>query len=74
MLSGLARLGWIADYNDAITYLELFAEGNSYNYGEWVNAEYTGLIAQAKTLPGGVDRDALLYAAEPILFGGTMAD
>ena len=70
---GLARLGWIADYNDPITYLEMFVNGNSYNYGEWVNDEYTALIEQAKALPGGVERDALLYQAEPILFGGSLA-
>lgn len=69
---GLARLGWIADYNDPVTYLELFVNGNSYNYGEWVNDEYTSLIDQAKKLPGGAERDALLYQAEPILFSGTM--
>ena len=69
---GLARLGWIADYNDAVTYLEMFVNGNSYNYGEWVNDEYTSLIEEAKSLPGGTDRDALLYEAEPILFSGTM--
>ena len=71
---GLARLGWIADYNDAVTYLEMFVNGNSYNYGEWVNDEYTDLIAQAKSLPAGAERDALLYEAEPILFSGALAD
>lgn len=69
---GVARLGWIADYNDAITYLELFVNGNPYNYVEWVSDEYTALIAQAKALPGGAERDALLYQAEPILFAGSM--
>lgn len=67
---GLARLGWIADYNDPITYLELFAAGNSYNYSEWVSEGYTNLITEAKTLPGGLERDALLYAAELVLFSG----
>ncbi len=71
---GLARLGWIADYNDAITYLDLFSNGNSYNYGEWVSDEYTDLLTLAKALPGGPERDALLYAAEPVLFAGTMAE
>ena len=27
---GVARLGWIADYNDPVTYLELMVTGNSY--------------------------------------------
>ena len=30
---GVARLGWIADYNDPITYLELMVTDNPYNYG-----------------------------------------
>ncbi len=67
---GLARLGWIADYNDPITYLELFVNGNSYNYGRWVSDEYTGLITQAKTLPAGAERDGLLYQSELVLFSG----
>ncbi|MBE5758682.1 MAG: peptide ABC transporter substrate-binding protein [Clostridiales bacterium] len=70
---GVARLGWIADYNDPVTYLELFTNGNSYNYGLWVSDEYTDLIASAKALGGGAERDAILYEAEIVLFSGTMA-
>ena len=66
---GMARLGWIADYDDASTYIELFTNGNSYNYGNWVNDEYTDLVAQAKALPGGEERDALLVEAEQMMFG-----
>ena len=66
---GLARLGWIADYDDAITYIELFTNGNSYNYGNWTSDEYTELVNQAKALPGGEERDALLVDAEKLLFG-----
>jgi oligopeptide transport system substrate-binding protein len=65
---GMARLGWSADYNDAITYLELFTNDNSYNYGKWVNDEYTSLIQKAKSLPGGTERDKLMRQAEEILF------
>jgi len=71
---GLARLGWIADYNDSVTYLELFVNGNSYNFGEWVSDEYTGLIEEAKKLPAGDERDGFLYDAEGVLFGGTLAE
>lgn len=66
---GLARLGWIADYDDPITYIELFTNGNSYNYGEWENDEYTELVNQAKALADGEERDAALAQAEEILFG-----
>jgi len=65
---GMARLGWIADYDDAITYIELFTNGNSYNYGNWVNDEYTELVNEAKKLPGGAERDALLAQAEEVMF------
>jgi oligopeptide transport system substrate-binding protein len=65
----LARLGWIADYNDAATYLDLFVNGGSYNYGRWVSDEYTALINQIKSLPGGAERDDLMKQAEYMLFG-----
>lgn len=65
---GLARLGWSADYDDAITYIELFTNGNSYNYGNWVNDEYTALIDEIKTMPAGEERDAKMEQAENMLF------
>ncbi len=64
----LARLGWIADYNDAVTYLDMFVNGGSYNYGRWVNDDYTALIAQIKALPAGAERDQLMEQAEQMLF------
>ncbi len=66
---GVARLGWTADYDDAVTYVELFTNGNSYNYSNWVNDEYTDLIAEVKSLPGGEERDAKMAEAEKMLFG-----
>lgn len=64
----IARLGWIADYNDAVTYLDMFINGGSYNYCRWVNDDYTALIAQIKALPGGAERDALMEQAEAMFF------
>ena len=66
---GVARLGWIADYNDPITYLELMVTGNSYNYGLFSNTEFDEAIKTAKATPAGVDRDKALYKAEETLFG-----
>ncbi|MBR0135625.1 MAG: peptide ABC transporter substrate-binding protein [Clostridia bacterium] len=65
---GIARLGWIADYNDAVTYLELFTNDNSYNYGVWKSDAYTAKIAAAKKMAGGADRDANMIEAEKIMF------
>lgn len=66
---GVARLGWIADYDDALTYLELFKTGNPYNYGLFTNDNYDSLLDQAKSVVAGTDRDNLLYEAEEALFG-----
>ena len=66
---GVARLGWIADYNDPVTYLELMVTGNSYNYGLYSDEAFDEAIASAKAMLAGPDRDALLYSAEETLFG-----
>ena len=66
---GVARLGWIADYNDPITYLELMVTGNSYNYGLYSDKNFDEAITEAKAALAGPDRDELLYTAEETLFG-----
>ena len=66
---GVARLGWIADYNDPITYLKLMVTGNSYNYGLYSDEKFDNAISSAKAMLAGADRDALLYGAEETLFG-----
>ena len=68
-LFGVARLGWIADYNDPITYLELMVSSNSYNYGLFSNKEFDSAITKAKAKLANEERDALLYSAEETLFG-----
>jgi len=66
---GVARLGWIADYNDAATYLELFLSEGPYNYGLYSNGTFDELVDKAKASEAGSDRDGLLYQAEEELFG-----
>ena len=56
----MARLGWIADYNDPITYLELMVTGQSNNYGVFSNPDYDALIVKAKATLPGEERDAIL--------------
>ncbi|MGX4645387.1 peptide ABC transporter substrate-binding protein [Holzapfeliella sp. JNUCC 80] len=41
--------GWGADYLDASSFTDLFVTGNSYNRGQWSNAEYDNLINSSKT-------------------------
>ena len=65
---GVARLGWIADYNDPTTFLELLVTGNSYNHSLYSDAAFDGAVADAKGMLPGADRDSLLYGAEELLF------
>ena len=65
---GVARLGWIADYNDPITYLELMVTGNSYNYGLFSDEAFDAAIKESKTMDAGADRDKVLYEAEETMF------
>ncbi len=64
----VARLGWQADYLDASSFLDLFVTGGSYNYSNWSNKDYDALVAQYKTMPGGAERDKVMYDAEALLF------
>jgi oligopeptide transport system substrate-binding protein len=41
------RGGWIADYDDAVTFLDLFAEGSALNWAGYVDAEFERLRAEA---------------------------
>lgn len=66
---GVARLGWIADYNDPITYLELMITGQSNNYGVYSDETYDNMVRTAKTMLNGAERDQLLYDAEAYLYG-----
>jgi len=65
---GMARLGWSADYDDPVTYVELLVNDGTYNYGHWVSDEYTELVAQAKSMADGEERDALMAEAEALMF------
>ena len=40
----IALLGWIGDYPDPTTFLNLWLKGSSYDYGQWNNEEYTELV------------------------------
>jgi len=51
MQSGDFELGltrWGPDYADPMTYLDMWITGSPNNYGFWSNAEYDGIIADAK--------------------------
>lgn len=64
----IGRLGWIADYNDAYTFLEMYNSAeNGNNDTGWENAEYTELLHQSNAEEDAEKRLALLKQAEEII-------
>ncbi|WBW99548.1 peptide ABC transporter substrate-binding protein [Oceanirhabdus sp. W0125-5] len=62
----VARGGWLGDYSDPNTMLDLFIIDGSMNDSKWVNEEYTRLIQEAPFL-NGQERMENFYKAEKIL-------
>lgn len=63
----IGRLGWIADYNDAYTFLEQYDSAtNGNNDTGWENPKYTELLTQSKTETDPAKRVELLLQAEEI--------
>ena len=64
----IGRLGWIADYNDAYSFLEMYnSADNGNNDTGWSNEEYTNLLKQSTTETDPAARLALLKKAEEII-------
>jgi oligopeptide transport system substrate-binding protein len=63
-LGGLTRLGWVADYNDAQTFLEIFTSRHPQNVTGYADAEYDALLEAARQQTDPQQRRALLEQAE----------
>lgn len=63
----LARAGWIADFKDPVTFLNLGHTGDGNNYGEYSNKDYDALLNKAAVDPDPVSRMKELSDAEAIL-------
>ena len=70
---GICRAGWTADYNDPMTFLDLFVSGGGNNNTGWSNAGYDSAVAEARRATGAARleafqrAEALLAAELPIL-------
>ena len=60
--------GWGPDYNDPLTFGDLFASWNRNNHGEWVNAEYDQLVAVAQNSMDQNERMAAFDRMQEILY------
>ena len=59
--------GWSPDYNDAMTFLDMFMIGNGNNYGKYDNEEYNDLMKQAMNETDAAKRQEIMQKAETIL-------
>ncbi|MET3287664.1 UNVERIFIED_CONTAM: oligopeptide transport system substrate-binding protein [Brevibacillus sp. OAP136] len=64
----VGRLGWSADFNDPINFLELFKEKNGGNNDtRWENPKYKDLLNQSGVEADPAKRSELLHQAEQII-------
>ena len=63
----IARQGWIGDYSDPMTFLDMWVTGRGNNDCGFSNSEYDSLIAEAKVETDTKKREELLRQAEDIL-------
>jgi oligopeptide transport system substrate-binding protein len=63
----VARSGWIGDFIDPTTFLDLMRSDDTNNETGWRNEEYDRLIQEAKNTPDLKLRDEKLHQAEEIL-------
>ena len=62
-----ARAGWIGDYADPNTFLDMFVTGGENNQTGWSNAEYDALIEAARSEADPQKRFEIFRQAETIL-------
>lgn len=65
----IARNGWIADYNDPMSFLDMWLTGGGNNDAQYSNADYDALIQQAKATADPAERMELMHDAEDIIIG-----
>lgn len=63
----VARAGWSADYNDPMTFMDMWTTGNGNNDSGYANPEYDALIEQAAVEQDAAKRNDLFAQAEKML-------
>ena len=65
----IARNGWVADYNDPCSFLDMWYTGGGNNDAQYSNPEYDALIDAAKATSDQTERMAAFHKAEDLLIG-----
>lgn len=68
----IARNGWLGDYNDPISFLDMWITDGGNNDAQWSNAEYDALISKIKASSDRAERIELMHKAEDIIFAESM--
>ncbi|MRI33353.1 oligopeptide ABC transporter substrate-binding protein OppA [Endozoicomonas sp. OPT23] len=63
----VSRAGWIGDYNEPSTMLDLKTTGHGNNDGKWYNKRYDQIMAESRLVSSDEKRVALYEEAEKIL-------
>lgn len=69
----IARAGWTADYNDPMTFLDMWMTGNGNNDAKYSNPEYDKLLKDAQATQDNAKRMDDMSKAEKILVQDDMA-
>jgi len=64
----IARAGWLGDYNDPMTFLDMWVTGGGNNNSRWSNKEYDALVTKARLETDPVKRMQMLHELEDMLF------
>ena len=67
-----SRNGWLGDYNDPISFLDMWVTGSGNNDAQWSNVEYDEIIRKVKTTTDTEERYRLMHQAEDIIFEESM--
>jgi oligopeptide transport system substrate-binding protein len=68
----IARNGWLSDYNDPISMLDMWITGGGNNDAQWSNPEYDDLISKIKASTDPAERFKMMHEAEDLIFEDSM--
>lgn len=68
----ISRMCWYADYNDPMSFIDIFTSGNGNNFTQWGNREFDRLIRQSRLAAGEDERMEILHKAEKIFLDETI--
>ncbi len=69
----ISRAGWVGDYQDPNTFLDMFITGTAMNGGQYSNEVYDILINEAARIDNPADRFGVLRTAEDIMINEDQA-